>query len=565
MSSLECVRDALSGTTSHDFESNNSVPYSMLVGTPVKNGDKTVGTLVAGFDLSAQDFVQEMKDIFNVDCTVFQKDKRVSSTLKDEKGKSVVGTVLGDDSVVSRIKKGETVETIIEIGKEDYLNIYFPLTDETGGVTGMMSTAKSMNVVAQVVISMIQTSVTLLIIFGIIMMVGSGFILSRLLKPLFYVRDTLDSISSGKADLTKRLKAENQDEIGQVVHGFNTFAEKLQHIISHMKESKVVLESTGDDMEQSSDKTASSITEIIANIESIHGQIVEQTASVDSTAGAVDEITSNIFSLNHMIENQSSGVTEASAAVEEMIGNIHSVSHSMEKMSSAFSELESHAQSGFTKLETVNKRVQQIENESQLLQDANQAIANIASQTNLLAMNAAIEAAHAGEAGKGFAVVADEIRKLSETSSSQSKTIGKQLQQIRESIKNVVDASTESSQAFALVSKELEDTDHLVLEIRSAMEEQNEGSRQITEALKLMNDSTVEVRNASVEMNAGSKVILEAVHHLQDVTVVMKSSMDEMHIGANQINETGATLSQVSHKVKHAIDKMGNQIDQFTV
>lgn len=67
-----------------------------------------------------------MKDIFNVDCTVFQKDKRVSSTLKDEKGKSVVGTVLGDDSVVSRIKKGETVETIIEIGKEDYLNIYFP-------------------------------------------------------------------------------------------------------------------------------------------------------------------------------------------------------------------------------------------------------------------------------------------------------------------------------------------------------------------------------------------------------------------------------------------------------
>lgn len=42
MSSLECVRDALSGTTSHDFESNNSVPYSMLVGTPVKNGERTV-------------------------------------------------------------------------------------------------------------------------------------------------------------------------------------------------------------------------------------------------------------------------------------------------------------------------------------------------------------------------------------------------------------------------------------------------------------------------------------------------------------------------------------------
>ena len=400
--------------------------------------------------------------------------------------------------------------------------------------------------------------VTIILILGAI-------VLSMSLKPLKVVESAITGIAHGNADLTQRIKIQSNNEIGLVVQGFNNFTEKLQNIISDVKESKNELGVAGEDMSSTAQDTASAITQIIANIDSFRQQLDAQKQSVDQTAGAVDEISANINSLNHMIENQSAGVVQASSAVEEMIGNINAVSSSVEKMNRSFGGLQSHSQEGFTKLETVSMKVQTIESQSEVLKDANVAIANIAEQTNLLAMNAAIEAAHAGEAGKGFAVVADEIRKLSETSSQQSTQISNQLNQIMESIREVVSSSTDASTTFSLVSKELADTDQLVLQIRTAMDEQNEGSKQILDALKMMNDSTQEVRGASDEMQEGNKLILSEVQQLQNVTVSMKSSMDEMAVGAQKINETGAVLTEVSNRMKESIVKIGKQIDEFKV
>lgn len=559
---VRAVAKALSGESVSSVENTDYTEYGLLYATPITSDSSVIGTLVIGYDFLKKQLITLMSESHGVDSAIFEGDRIIATSLGD----SFVGTTLDNEEVSDAVfNKGRVYSMNREINGVHYDCFYLPFEDSDGNISGMLFLAKDLSGLAEMVITMMKDLAVVIVI--IVVIIGFAVILTtkKLLKPLEILKDTMVGISSGDADLTKRIQLNLHDEIGEVVKGFNMFTDKLQHIVKEMKDSKRDLDTVGDDMNRSIEDATSAIEEILANINSIHSEIQKQSNAVDQTAGAVDEISSNIASLNNMIENQSSGVTQASAAVEEMIGNIGSVSTSMERMARSFDQLGSNANNGFEKLRDVSEKVKQIESESRLLQEANEAIASIASQTNLLSMNAAIEAAHAGEAGKGFAVVADEIRKLSETSTVQSKSIGEQLRQTQDSIANVVAATQEASDAFGVVASELKETAQVVVQVRSAMEEQNEGSRQITDALKMMNDSTVEVRSASAEMNEGNSLILNEVKELQDAAHVIKTGMDEMKIGAEKINETGAALSGVSAKMRNSISRIGTQVDLFKV
>lgn len=535
----------------------------------VKHGGKNIGFFTG--IVSMETINKLVKDITVGEtgiATLFSGNGKVISTSGDLGKMETLAADKANNDVKNHIQTNSTSEYAGHFWNRDshghkQFNIFSGISGTQWSLVIIIEGAQIFRIANEIILYMGIAAT----IFAVTLILVLSLCVVSIMKPLGVVEKTLQSISSGNADLSKRIsvKTNADNEIGRLASGFNTFVEKLQHIIIAMKQTKTELVAAGTKLNDSTEDTAASITQIIANIESMTGNIGTQSESVAQTASAVNQIASNIESLNKMIENQSASVTEASAAVEEMIGNINSVNNSVTKMAEEFNQLEQKAADGVQKQDDVNARIQVIETESQALQEANTVISNIAEQTNLLAMNAAIEAAHAGEAGKGFSVVADEIRKLSETSSSQSKTIGEQLKKITDSIQEMVTASQEAGISFSSVSSGINMTNNLVQEIKNAMQEQGEGSKQISIALNCMNDSTSEVRTASSEMSEGNKTILEEIKVLQNATLSMKEGMEEMNIGAKKINETGSNLSSISENMKSSITKIGDEVDQFQV
>ncbi|WP_105639615.1 methyl-accepting chemotaxis protein [Cronobacter dublinensis] len=403
---------------------------------PVKQNG-TIAAVVAG-DLSMDSVIANVRSIHPTDNSsgllvnedgtlIAAKDPALTSKPFDKAVSGVAFSALkaSDTAVDGEINGAAKALLATPVpGTQWYLVVALDEDDATSGMRALLSTSA---------ISVL----VLLLITGALM----HFLVTKLLKRLWMIRDALVAISSGTNDLSQRLPENGRDEVAQIAHAFNAFCDKLAGVMGQLRDASASV------------KVAAN--EIAAGNQDLSGRTEQAASSLRETASAVEEITASVANSTDAAAQANSQAQSATDAA----------SRGGEVVSKAISTM------------------QLIETASAKIGDITSVIDGIAFQTNILALNASVEAARAGEQGRGFAVVAGEVRNLASRSAQAAKEI-----------KSLIDSTTESvatgsryvrlaGESMEEIVSSIDNVSGIMREITVATSEQMKGIQEINHAV----------------------------------------------------------------------------------
>lgn len=365
-------------------------------------------------------------------------------------------------------------------------------------------------------------------------------------KSIVSARKVSDALSEGAGDLTIRLPVINIDETGDLIHSFNRFLDKIQSIITNIKENTYVL--TGNIQ-----NIRSSINIGVSDFETLNKEFKEELVNsnkiAESSASAsrvsfmqrtrinavnetIRQLLDNINEISEKMKSQSDAVNRTSVSVQQMMANIVTVSQGSTRANTYSKILDAEARDGGNISESVADSIQGIKDYSKQITNITQVIHNISEQTNLLAMNAAIEAAHAGDYGRGFTVVAEKIRKLAEDTANNSTVINDLIEETIQAIEQTV----------ALVSKSAASSD------------------KILESSGMLSDVISSISMANEELDVGRKDILNNVSNLNIITeAVQELSVRQMQM-SSMVSQNIAGVDKLAEDVVNVVNNTENDV-----
>ena len=336
----------------------------------------------------------------------------------------------------------------------------------------------------------------------------------------------------GQGNFNKNMNDNRKDEFGIVASQFNMAIEKLNDILSNIKNI------TGS-LAANSEKVSATASQIADNAK-------EQSSQTTTVATSMEELNA---SFEDVARNTSMAADSSKEASELALSGGDVVSKSVSGMDNIANSVQETAKS----IGALGKSSEQIGEIIQVIND-------IASQTNLLALNAAIEAARAGEQGRGFAVVADEVRKLAERTTTATNEIGEMISGFQTEITSAVDSmksgtseveagvalSRNAGQALKQIMEAAQNVTDMVQQIATAAEEQSSTGMDISssvESVSTLTQYTAESAQQSSEtVNDMSAQVQQLYNLVSEFTLKSEVSDGRAVVDSHSINSHQETV-----------------------
>ena len=382
---------------------------------------------------------------------------------------------------------------------------------------------------------LIGTIVASLIVVCVIFFI-TGISVSKQVSRINNVRNSLEEISKGEADLTKRIPIKAQDEIGRLVGSFNGMMENFQMIMRELKQDANQIKEATYTIQENAHDTFDSAAIIQGESSQVAQASFAQQKNTEDSAHSMEELARGIQHISESIAE----ISTISRNTEENAENGLQIMRTLQQQLVTIHEKTNHAVMG----------TQELEKLSAMIGEFTSVITGISDQTNLLALNASIEAARAGEAGKGFAVVAEEVRKLAEDSKGAADRITQVVVNVQKETTNMV--TTIQSTADVLHAGR-----SIVQEAQHSFEGIHNDVQVLATQVDLVSSSTEEIAASTEEVTATMEdVSLLAKQTSQSVEAVAQKakqqaeSMEGMTKFIGQLNATAESLQQSAGKYK---------------
>ena len=313
------VRNALAGQASTGIEEGTVVKFSLRAGNPIRRGNMVVGSVTAGFDLSADDFVDTVKKIFDVECTVFLGDTQISTTIIKE-GKRAVGTKMDNQRVIETVlTKGETFLNVNNILGKNYDTAYWPLKGVDGKIAGMFFIGKDHQLTEQTLKGTIVPTLLTALIAGCLMIALSFFLVRSLINTLNEAIQGLTAAHEQVASAAVQSSSSSQS----LATGTSEQAASLEETSASLEEMSSMTQQNADHAQQAKVMVAEA-SSIVQKVRGHMDEMAKAIGEINKTSEetgkiikTIDEISfqTNLLALNAAVEAARAGEAGAGFAV----------------------------------------------------------------------------------------------------------------------------------------------------------------------------------------------------------------------------------------------------------